>query len=506
MNLPDAFIALSIPLLLLMAATRRSLHRGINLGDEGYLVYGTQEVLRGKIPILDFRAYDPLRYYWCAVWVRMIGSEFIAIRLSMVAFSALSVALCSMLVLSTSGNPIAAALSGVLALIWMHPRHKQIEHFFSLVCCCVMYALIAGIGSPFLLGAVGAIGAAFGLNILVYFFGAAVLSFAANWLLRETAGLEGLSDFLIGLVSGMALLLFIAAMTPGFLRRYLDLKVLALLKRGSTNLRLQRPWIWKRCPQQFAHFTPWVQVGLRLLFTLLPAFYLASIVSYPQSTAESPAVQLILAASCTGLAYFHHALSRADLSHIHQIMQPAIVAFAGVSVALFSDHMAVMTLLLAIVASLALLRNTPEFAQTWRSPAASYIPWVVGNDRFLLPKNQLNELKEKQSLVERYTRAKDPIFTAPSSAAFLALFHRRSAVYDTFPIYPANPAGQRRMLEELHDSQPPLAFISKGMVDQREDLQFEKNYPEVFRFFTEQYHLLEESPSGYVFVRQKPPS
>jgi len=369
-----------------------------------------------------------------------------------------------------------------------------------------MYALIAGIGSPFLLGAVGAIGAAFGLNILTYFCGAAVLTFAVKFLLQGTTGLEGLFEFFMGLSAGMALLLFLAAMIPDFLRCYLDLKVLALLKRGSTNLRLPRPWIWKRCPQQFANFTPRVQVGLRLLFTLLPAFYLASIAASSYFTVENSAAQLILAASCTGLTYFHHALSRADLNHIHQVMQPAIIALAGGTVALLSGHLAVATPLLTIMASLALLWNSPEFAQIRRSPSAPYTPLTMRNDHFLIPNGQFAKLNAQQSLVERYTQTEDPIFTAPSSAALLALFHRRSAVYDTFPVYPVKPAAQHRMLEELHSSQPPLAFISKGMVDQREDLQFEKNYPLVFRFFTEQYHLLEESSSGYVFVRQKPQS
>tara|TARA_R110002049_G_scaffold10127_3_gene50473 strand:+ start:183550 stop:185061 length:1512 start_codon:yes stop_codon:yes gene_type:complete len=497
-------ISLVPPLLVLLGSTWISLHKDINLGDEGYLVYGTQAVLRGEVPIRDFRAYDPARYYWCALWCRLIGSEFIAIRISMAVVSALSVALISAMVLVATGDPILGLVAGIVSQFWMHPRHKQIEHFFSLVCCAVMFALIGGAGDPFWLGTIGAVAAAFGLNILTYFIAAAFLSFAILWLHEGLAGLDALAGFSIGLLCGMAVLFLIAALTPGFLRRYVDFKVLALLRRGTTNLVLPRPWLWRGSPPQFSAFTPGLRITLQALFTLLPVMYLATLI-WIDLTADSGA-RLAVAASACGLVYFHHALSRADLSHMQQVMQPFIVTIAAGSATLLPASLALTTLLLSGIFSAALLWDTQDFSRAWRIRQPKSAIFTNGADRFQIPEGMQKKLVLLRNVVHAHSSATDTIFVAPALPAVLALFHRKTAVYDTFPVYPAIDAAQQRMIRELEISTPPIAIISKANIDQREDLRFENNYPSVFQYIKERYQLVNETSAEYIFVRGTPPT
>ncbi|WP_193749906.1 hypothetical protein [Shimia sp. SK013] len=498
----DVLICLS-PLVLLLVSTRVSLHRGINLADEGYLAYGTQEVLRGKIPIRDFRAYDPARYYWCALWCRLIGSEFIAIRISMAFMSGLSLCLVSWMVFSASGNPWLSAVVAATALLWMFPRHKQIEHFFSLGCCAVMFSLLSGTGQPFWLGATGALGAAFGLNILAYFVGSATLTFLAIGLLYGTSGLIALPVFALGLGASISFLVLCYALVPGFLRCYLDLKVLALFRRKTTNLALPKPWIWNAAPRQFAGFSRLRRLVLQALFTLLPVVYLAN-TGFLLVTADADrAAQLVLASSLVGLIYYHHALSRADLNHIHQVIQPFLVTVAAGLAGLLPISVAPAAMLLIGVASAALLWKTPAFSESWSFQNNHPVTWVNGADTFRITEELHKALTQQRDVVEACSNSQDTLFVAPAAPALLALFHRRSAVYDTFPVYPASEAAQTRMLEDLKASDPPVAIISNGMIDGRKDLRFDINYALVFEHLRSQYHLQDNTPSGYIFVRRE---
>jgi hypothetical protein len=501
-TIADVLISLAPPLLLLLGSTWISLHKDINLADEGYLVYGTQAVLRGEVPIRDFRAYDPARYYWCALWCRLIGSEFIAIRISMAVFSALSVCLISIIVLIANGNPALGCAAGIVSQIWMHPRHKQIEHFFSLVCCTVMFALICGVGQPFWLAVIGAIGAAFGLNILTYFVASAVLSFAMLWLHQGTAGLSALPGFSLGLLTGMVLLVLISLLIPGFLRRYLDLKVFALLRRGTTNLRLPRPWIWRASPHQFSGLTPPRRLALQVMFSLMPMIYL-SILALTDIGADH-AARLAVAASACGLVYFHHAMSRADLGHIQQVMQPLIVVLAAGLATALPASLAIAAMVLSGIFSAALLWKTPEFGRTWGSGQPNSEIFTNGKDRFRLSAAMQKKLILQRNVVHAHSSPEDTLFVAPALAGVLALFHRKTAVYDTFPVYPALDEAQQLMIKQLESAAPPVAIISKVAIDQQKELKFENNYPSVFHYIKERYQLLSETPAEYIFVRREP--
>lgn len=82
-------------------------HVGFNISDEGYLWYGSQRVTVGEVPLRDFMAYDPGRYYWVASIMSLLNdSGIIALRISIAILEVLSlfVALSLISALKSSKN------------------------------------------------------------------------------------------------------------------------------------------------------------------------------------------------------------------------------------------------------------------------------------------------------------------------------------------------------------------------------------------------------------------
>ena len=89
-------VAVAVPVLIVGLLTLPFVDVGVNLADEGYLLLGSNAVLDGQVPIRDFRAYDPGRYYWCALWLKFLGRKYSTLRLAMAFIMFCSLSLSAM--------------------------------------------------------------------------------------------------------------------------------------------------------------------------------------------------------------------------------------------------------------------------------------------------------------------------------------------------------------------------------------------------------------------------
>lgn len=498
----DLTLIFGVPILLVALFVLPFLRVGVELADEGYLVFGTASLLDGQIPIRDFRAYDPGRYYWCGLFALFFGRGYFATRIAMAVTMMLALGLLTALVLKATGEPLLSVLSCALALIWMQPRTKQIENLFVVLGLLVLFNLSEN-GTSFdyvVLGGTIGLSAFFGLNIFTYLVGTSVLAFAFALALPTGALLANLG---LGLALGFMPVLLIMLTAKGYADEYLHRKILTLLKRGTSNLKLPLPWLWANGTTGFDGMPPVQRWSLMALFTLLPLLFLCglSLPFFLDFQNLNGPTRLVFLASCFGLSSFHHTLSRADLVHIFQPVLCLIFVLSAGGFALFGVVGSGILLCLAIAGSISLVWTEQFHLPGYREIRDDLKPFECATDRLLLPTGLATQMEKLQQVTQKFTVKGEPILAAPVQIGLCTMFERTHAAFDSFPVYPSNVAARHSMLEDLKRSRPKLMLIETVAVDWRKDLVFLNNYPEVAALIASEYIQLETISGIEVYVR-----
>ena len=131
-----------------------------------------------------------------------------------------------------------------------------------------------------------------------------------------------LGMWVAGIMVGLVPMIAMFVAVPGFFASYIE-SIQSIFRHGINKLPLPIPWPWRVSPNSVAGTT---QFLLGIFLIALPLGYVAGIIvsSFMQSqTIKDHA--LVIACAFVGLFYLHHAFSRADLSHLAQIIHPFIL-------------------------------------------------------------------------------------------------------------------------------------------------------------------------------------
>jgi hypothetical protein len=481
------FIAAVIILLLWLPGIRVELETA----DEGYLCFGAQQYARGKVPIRDFRAYDPGRYLWVGLFMKRFGQTFHAQRLAMSLVMIATLSVGGWLIFQISNSWYATALSQVLLYLWLQPYYKSFEVLTCLLTIASGYLLLSDPGGKTLLyaGIIHGLAYFLGLNLGIY-------ASAAFLILCLICLISGQLDFLVtgsvfsvGTMIGLIPLLYIAVRHPGFAKAYWREKVLTIFKRGTTNLSLPLPFLGRPTPH-WKNQPPAKRILFKALFNTLPLIYLAGVVIgllQIDRTPNSPA--LIISSSTVGMAYFHHLYSRCDFDHLCLSIHPCLIVIVALNTLLFPPAV-VLSVLALLTASSILLnnKNLQNSARRLIKPKTN-VKLVLNNEFFLLPQPQADMLEQLNSIINSRSGSDEKCFFAPSIPGFYALYNREPAAYDTYCVYPATPEKQEKMMQELIANRAKLAIIFDVLLDGRDDLRFSRTHPRVYEYFQQNFEL-----------------
>lgn len=484
--------ALSVLLTLLLFYLQGD--KGFSLWDEGFLWYGAQRVMQGEVPIRDFMAYDPGRYYWAATLMSLIGNNGImSLRAAVAIFQALGLFVGIFLIAGSAGERRKSdylfwLLAAVTLLLWMYPRHKLFDISLSLFLIGILSYLVQ---KPlparyFVTGLCVGLVAVFGRNHGVY--GVVGSLGVIGWLsIKRTSGptfFKGFTLWAAGVTVGFLPVLLMVAIVPGFAAAFWD-SIRFLFELKATNLPLPVPWPWTVSFSRLSLGSSIHHVLVGLFFLGALVFGVAGIFWVVRQRLRGNGVQpSLVAAAFLALPYAQDAFSRADITHLAQGIFPLLV---GCLVLLASQEPGIkwpFAVALWVASMLVMFVVQPG----WQCRASSQcVDVVISGNSIAVDRRTAGDIALLRELASKYAPNGQSVIVAPFWPGAYALLGRRSPMWETYSLFSRPPDFEQEEIERIRASRPGLALVLNISLDGRDDLRFANTHPLIYRYIVNHF-------------------
>ncbi|NJD25017.1 MAG: hypothetical protein FIB06_06390 [Betaproteobacteria bacterium] len=503
--------ALAISCLVVFASFLWQGNKGFNLWDEGFLWYGVQRVWLGEVPILDFMAYDPGRYYWSAVMLRFSGdSGIMSLRAAVAVFQALGL-FAGLLLIASSGKPEDKyrssffIISAATLAMWMFPRHKLFDISISIFLIGSL-TFLASNPVPrryFITGAFVGLVAVFGRNHGVY--GAVASMGAIAWLSLKNHAAPGIINGLvlwgIGVLVGFLPIALMALLIPGFAVAFWE-SILFLFEQKATNLPLPVPWPWtvNVVAASVGDAFRSVLIGLFFIGTLLFGGISVLWVVYRKLNQE-PVPPVLVATAFLALPYAHFAFSRADVGHLAQGIFPLLV---GCFVILATTR-ARIRLALALALCGISFWVTHGHHPGWQCFASKQCVSVeVSGSALQIDRGTARDIALLRQLSESYTPSGQGFIATPFWPGAYALLERKSPMWEIYALFPRSEAFQKKEIERIEESRLGFAIIFNMALDGRDELRYRNTHPLIYEYILNRFDkVASPNNSAYEIYKAK---
>lgn len=478
-------------------------HDGFNLWDEGYLWYGARQVLAGEVPILDFMAYDPGRYYWGAAYFWLVGNTgIIDLRISVVAFQLLGI-YAGLWTISTALRGASVKKIGYLCIAvtvlmaWMYPRHKVFDISISMIMVAGLCYLLQKptTSRHFCLGLLVGLAAIFGRNHGVY--GAIASLLAMVWITLQATKTEhwwknGLY-WGAGVVSGYLPVVAMCILIPGYFQGVLE-TILFMFEQGNTNLPLPIPWPWT-----VGFGTAGIVIEMRwfligICFMALAVFGIGTLAwAFRQRFTGTQVHPALVAAACAALPYAHFAFARADVGHLAQGIYPMLVGILIAAATLESWKSKVASSGLTALTSLFILAawQPGVLART----QGNWAKVEVSGSMLSMEPSTAEAVNLLRSLTDRYASNGRAVLVLPFWPGAYPLLNRHAPLWEIYALSPRSEFFQRAEIERIKKSDPGFALVMNIAMDGREELRFSNSHRLVDEYIRGNFDPVSGSPS-----------
>jgi hypothetical protein len=477
--------------------------------DEGFLWYGVLWTRAGEVPLRDFQAYEPGRYYWCVAGSFLFGQGILALRLSLAIAQACGLFLGLLVCRRATGSVVALAACALILGAWMFPRHKPFEASIAMAAVWVGVRLLEKPSTRRVLAAGAFTGfvAWFGRNHGLY-CGLAFASMIAVLLragripsFRHAGG-----AFVGGMMLGSVPLWGMLLVVPGFAAAFLQSITFNLTQ--AVNLPLPYPWPWRIDLRGLHGFDVLAGIGTAAAFAMPLVIYPVGLALALRTTPERLADRApVIAAAFVGLFYLHHVSVRSDAWHLAQVIHPLLILSIAIPACLTSRAAAQRSVfvLLGVITAFATLNTNPTLAHLGPGRRVDFVPHDVAGDRLQLPSVQAAQLTEIETAVRSQVPPDGTLFVAPTRPGFYPIFGRKSPDWWLYFVWPASIAAQRATIEHLEAANVNWALIVDEAIDGREDLRFQNSNPLVWDYLTRSFVDVDGTrlPPAYRLLRRR---
>ena len=481
---------------------------GFNLADEGFLWYGAKRVLLGEVPIRDFMAYDPGRYYWSGAIMALLGnSGIMALRVAISIFQAIGLFVGLLLIARNLKKQsfFYVLLSAATLTFWMFPRYKLFDISISILSIWVLAFLVQSPTSRryFFTGICVGLIATFGRNHGVYaVVGCVGLMLWLN--IKRTEGprlIRAFAVYVSGVIVGFSPILFMTLLVPGFASAFWD-SICFQFEIKATNLPLPIPWPWlvniNSLP--IGDAVRGVLVGLFFIATIV--FGVLSIVWITWQKFHNRQVSSeLVSTSFLGLPYAHYAFSRADVDHLALGIFPLLVGCL-VLLATLPVKIRWPTALILCTASIWV---SHIFHPGWQCYIDKRCVTVeISGSNLQVDPSTANDVALLRNLAGRYAANGESFISTPFWPGAYALLDRKSPMWEIYALFPRTNAFELAEIERLKSARPKFSVVLDLPLDGRNELRFSNTHPLIYQYIHNNFKLIPYSanPAYFIFMAE----